>query len=483
MLGAVAIALTVILAVATMGPSAAGAQAPKPLDIQPFITAAYIDFLGRAPADPEFALQATALQNGTENQADVVNGLANSPEWVSTIIQRFYRDTLGRPADPGGLDYWSNEILSGRESVASVAANFYSSDEYYNNAGASIRPWLTDLYHKVLLREPDQQGLDYWTVVTVSNGRYSVAAQFFQSSESRNTRVNNLYLQLLGRPGDPGGIAYWSERILSEGDITLAVFLAASDEYSARAQARFPVDTLVIRPKDPSLIGRVLTPDVADRYSLTLAGTTVAAGAPASNTSGNTRIAFVSSSGPTLTDEQSCATWSSQTAGHDQQGAILRLTTTPEGFTKGITVTKNILFGGTWIFNVHVWDTSNAQVFTQIASFNLSTVFGDGNTSPLPWTLCARVVDNVVSFIVWPDNQPQPAWDNPNYGGSVSLPDGWNHPGIPGWYIGHLTANDQTPFDNLTAGAVPIAPSPQNRSQTPTPATPPRAPTAIPSAP
>jgi hypothetical protein len=125
--------------------------------------------------------------------------------------------------------------------------------------------------------------------------------------------------------------------------------------------------------------------------------------APSTNTSHNTRIAFRRVADSVANDEQSCATWSSQTASLDQEGAALRVTESGSGFRKSITVTKNIWLGGYWIFNVHVWDTSTPQVVTQIASFDLGSVF-DANRqlAPLPWSLCARVVGATVSFIAWP---------------------------------------------------------------------------------
>lgn len=244
-----------------------------------------------------------------------------------------------------------------------------------------------------------------------------------------------------------------------------------------------PIEDRVIQPRDPSLNARVLTYDGDDRYELSLSGTTMVARASTSNTGGNTRIAFTPAGSASRTDQQSCASWSSQAPGRDQQGAALRVVATQDGATKGITVTKNIWFGATWIFNVHLWDTSQSQVFTQIAQFDLSTAFRRGDHAlPLPWSICARVVGNTVSFIVWPSDQAQPAWDNPDYGGSVTLPAGWDHPGVPGWYVGHLAAGDEARFDGGTAGPVPSVPAPQSRMQTVAPAVTPRAPTAIASA-
>jgi hypothetical protein len=68
--------------------------------------------------------------------------------------------------------------------------------------------------------------------------------------------------------------------------------------------------------------------------------------------------------------------------------------------------------------------------------------------------MCARAVGSVVSFIVWPLADPQPAWGDPRYGGSVELPAGWDLEGRPGWYIGHLEPGDKAGFEDLTTAAV-----------------------------
>jgi len=50
---------------------------------------------------------------------------------------------------------------------------------------------------------------------------------------------------------------------------------------------------------------------------------------------------------------------------------------------------------------------------------------------------------------VWPTSQPQPAWGTPGAGGSTTLPAGWDAPGIPGFYIGHLPAGDSVGYTDI----------------------------------
>jgi hypothetical protein len=259
-----------------------------------------------------------------------------------------------------------------------------------------------------------------------------------------------------------------------------------------------------VKPLDPSLGAGMLTPEANDTYGLTLADGVVTASAPETNTGGNTRIAFWRVADQPSTDQQTCATWVNAQSRLQQQGAALRVRSA-NGRTTAITVTDNIFYLARWAFNVHVMDSAAQPVFRQIASFDLGEAFrtapGAFTVWPYPWRMCARVVGDTLSFIVWPLTVPEPAWNDPRYGGSVRLPAGWGQPGIPGWYVGHLEPGDSVGFTDMTTADVspeppPTAPSTTTTSPSrsasgqdpsgvvaPEPTAPPRAPTWIPRAP
>jgi len=210
---------------------------------------------------------------------------------------------------------------------------------------------------------------------------------------------------------------------------------------------------------DSPWTGRALTRDGSDTYSLVGSATVSAA---ASNSGGNTRTVWWDGSQSVLTDEQSCATWVSETNAINQQGAALRVTN-----DRAITVTKNIYLYGTWIFNVHVWDSSGG---TQLASFDLGSVFRPpgNNVVALPWDLCARVIGGTLTFIAWVDGQSQPTWGDTSHGGTVTLPGGWVYAGSAGFYTGHLQPSDDAVFSNLAAGPISNIPMPSGAAHTET---------------
>ena len=209
---------------------------------EPFVTAAYTDFLGRAPSSSELSFQVNALATHVGTVSNFLTALANSDEWLKVIVTKDYADTLGRAPDAAGLTYWIGLLRSGTYSVAQVASLFYASDEYYlYHAGGTPTSWVTALYQKLLGRAPDAAGLASWVNYT-NNPKYGkswVAYQFFQSQESRMLRVQALYQALLHRAPDATGWPYWAQSVLTTGDITLAINLANSQEYWERAQARF----------------------------------------------------------------------------------------------------------------------------------------------------------------------------------------------------------------------------------------------------
>ena len=211
----------------------------------PYIAAGYADFIDRAPTTGERTAARTQLggnRAATKAQrSQFVTGLANSDEYLGTVVNRMYRDTLGREGDPGGVAYWTERLRSGRSTVAEVAGQFYASGEYFRGfGGGDLNRWIGDLYQKLLHRTPDPAGLAHWRGRATRSGRNAVSLPLFQSNESARSRVSALYVALLGRPADAAGLEHWAPRVVAKGDVVLAVDLATSAEYVRRAALRFP---------------------------------------------------------------------------------------------------------------------------------------------------------------------------------------------------------------------------------------------------
>ena len=193
-----------------------------------------MNFWYRPATTAEVDYVAGSLANGTP-RSTIVNGFAYSTEYVTSVVNGFYWNILQRPADPGGLTGWVNQIMAGM-SPTTVAIAFYSSPEYYNGIGqGNNTAWVESLYTSMLGRTADPNGLAGWVSMLNSGASLStVAGGIYNSPESCGVRVNALYLQFLNRTVDPAGLSTWSQYIASPGSIWVAAALAASDEYYAK---------------------------------------------------------------------------------------------------------------------------------------------------------------------------------------------------------------------------------------------------------
>ncbi len=202
-----------------------------------FAEALFTDFLGRSATMGQLDTIAAPLAYGVPRRHLVV-GLAYSDAWVGELIDRYYRATLGRVADAEGKRFWTEAIRGGR-APADVAAAFFSSDEYYARSGGTDRDWVRALYRALLGRDAQRSEVDRWAAVLTHTPRTHVAADVYQSVESRRLRIRELYELLLGRAPDGAGLAHWTDELADGHDVRLAIELASSDEYVGRAAARF----------------------------------------------------------------------------------------------------------------------------------------------------------------------------------------------------------------------------------------------------
>ena len=78
-------------------------------------------------------------------------------------IQKIYLALLGRPADPSGLTYWTNEIDAGVLTLEQLRANIVNEQhEFLNGLGQlSRRAFVDQLYANMFGRSPDPDS-EYW---------------------------------------------------------------------------------------------------------------------------------------------------------------------------------------------------------------------------------------------------------------------------------------------------------------------------------
>lgn len=231
----------------------------------------------------------------------------------------------------------------------------------------------------------------------------------------------------------------------------LALALALTGAASASAPGRWVPTYDGDSDVQTTLRTAYLTRDGADVFAVRKVFGDLLMAAPETNGAGNTREVIWPAGSSKDLDAATCATWVGETEDFAQEGLALRVRHSG-ATTTAITVTKNIVYGAHWAFNVHAWDSSSATPFTLLGQWDLSPVIldHDGQYQPKPWRVCFRAVGTTVGMkIWWPSQMPQPSWSDPDYSRTLTIPAAYSRRGHAGWYIGHLRPGMSAWYDGL----------------------------------
>jgi hypothetical protein len=118
-----------------------------------------------------------------ENQADT---LSTAGDTDNAEVYRLYQAAFNRAPDAGGLTYWSAVLANGATPLQ-VAQDFVNSAEFQQDYGAlGASDFVSMLYQNVLHRPADAGGLQYWTsALQQGTSKASVLVGFADSLESR----------------------------------------------------------------------------------------------------------------------------------------------------------------------------------------------------------------------------------------------------------------------------------------------------------
>jgi len=90
-------------------------------------------------------------------------------------VAELYVATFGRAPDAAGLEYWTNEVTSGKLTLDGVAQSFFDQDETQTMYGnTSNEDFIISVYQNTLGRDVDgsDEGVQYW-VNELDSGAYS----------------------------------------------------------------------------------------------------------------------------------------------------------------------------------------------------------------------------------------------------------------------------------------------------------------------
>ncbi|WPL18683.1 Cyclolysin [Thiorhodovibrio winogradskyi] len=116
-----------------------------------------------------------------------------STDAIVAATMRLYDTVLGRSAELGGAEWWSDNADSYVD-VMSLAATFLASDEFnlQHPAGLSDSDFVNLMYENTFDRDPDEGGNDFWINQLQSGliSRAHVATLFADSDEARADQTN-----------------------------------------------------------------------------------------------------------------------------------------------------------------------------------------------------------------------------------------------------------------------------------------------------
>jgi len=222
---------------------ATGAEEPSD-PVEAFVDRLYTIILGRNAEPAGLADWTNRLKTGTATSAEIVYGIANSPEFNNfglsndVIVEKMYQAMLGRPSDEGGKANWLNCLNSGM-TVTGIINGFSGSQEFANicaeygiQAGAittceardknnGLTLFVSRMYTKALNRPYDVAGLNDWTnryltgtakVSDIAFG-FIFSPEFVGKNLSNSDYVDTLYRTFFNREPDEGGKADWMNKL------------------------------------------------------------------------------------------------------------------------------------------------------------------------------------------------------------------------------------------------------------------------------
>ena len=184
------------------------------------------------------------------------------------FVNRIYKYVLEREADEDGAKYWVKQLETGSLTGGDLAKQFLTSDEFLKK-NMTDKAYVIVLYRTFFGREPDTEGLNYWTnnLASKKYTRLATADGFIDSQEwadicaeyriisggnkkpatasklepTQKTKdfTERLYTCALERKSDKEGMEYWSKKLATYEVTGEAFFLSKEMKNSHISDAVF----------------------------------------------------------------------------------------------------------------------------------------------------------------------------------------------------------------------------------------------------
>lgn len=211
--------------------------------IASFVASLYQSVLERTPTRAEVSWWVAKVEQDRLTGSGLVKHFVNSEEFQNKgysdeeYVEKLYEIFLGRASEPEGKAYWVDRLKSG-DSRLKIAELIGNSPEFelvcarYGIAQGShsmqyvklypkIADFVAEYYQGLMNREPDSEGLEYWTKSLILGNKTAaditkgfITSQEFQNRNiSKSDFVEGIYQTYLGRSSDPEGKDYWMGRL------------------------------------------------------------------------------------------------------------------------------------------------------------------------------------------------------------------------------------------------------------------------------
>ena len=222
-------------------PTAAQATTSLPSDLNSlYVAAVYLDVLGRAADSGGLQFWTQQLDKGAQ-VGSVAQAIAHSSEYYTNfVIDPTYLKLLGRAADSAGVQFWVRK-MDGGLTDQELEAGSVASDEFFKKAGGTDTKWVDAVYQLLLGRAADQGGQSFWDAQLAAGVPRGQAALEIANSQENNTKlINDDYFHYLGRAADPGGLTFWLAQFAAgqTNEDVIAGFTGSAEYYKEHTLGR-----------------------------------------------------------------------------------------------------------------------------------------------------------------------------------------------------------------------------------------------------
>jgi Ca2+-binding RTX toxin-like protein len=188
--------------------------------------------------------------------------MTTSSAYDSTV-NSFYLAFYGRPADPAGLQFWSQQLQNAGGNLAAITAAFANSSEAQANFGTlGAAERITGIYEQLFDREPDAEGLAYWVDV-VAKGHASLAdvsIAILNAAMNQDRTLSDLRLQAADSftaQVAASGSAYDGAAAVEAGRVLLRAVTVAATADNLSVLVKSAVEFADVATRTPAVIDAI----------------------------------------------------------------------------------------------------------------------------------------------------------------------------------------------------------------------------------